>query len=237
MLRAAETHGARLFVNFQRRYGRPFEWVKEAVSQGKIGRLIGVQISQPGNEIINFGPHLIDAALNILDVPFACQPTHVLGAVEWSGRSYQGVPTESQIVGTIHFTDGVRMIVEAGERQPSRAPAIRFDGEDGFAELRLSALPGEPGIARGRFLGDSAVTVLESNENFHHGETDTNLYVDYALNDILRSVKASLPCRLDAATVLPGLEILLGLFASANSGKTMTFPLPLAESPFQRTQG
>ena len=82
MLKASEAHGARLFVNFQRRFGLPFQWVKEAVANGRIGKLIGAQVTQPGNKLIDFGPHLIDAVLNIMDAPFTRQPVSVLGAVE-----------------------------------------------------------------------------------------------------------------------------------------------------------
>ncbi len=233
MLRAAEKTGARLFVNFQRRYGQPFEWVKERVGTGSIGKVLGVQVSQPGNEVINFGPHLIDAALNVLNVPFDRHPVRAFGAVEWSDGLYQGVPVETQITGTVHFSDGSRMALEAGKHVAELAPVIRFDGELGFAELRLSPLPGEAGVARGRFRVHSAVTVLDSAENFHHGATDTNLYVDRALRDIVQAVENGLPCRLDADSVLPGLEILLALFESARQGRMLDLPLAQQESPFQ----
>jgi len=232
MLDAAEAHGARLFVNFQRRFGEPFEWVKAAVAQQRIGNLIGIQISQPGNEIINFCPHLIDAALNAMNVPFDRQPVRVFGAVEWSGSLYQGVPAESQLAGTVHFSDGTRMVVEAGEHQAQRVPTIRFDGEHGFVELRLSPLDSERGIARGCFKG--SLEVLETEENFHHGTTDKNLYVDRALKDILHAIKTGEPSRLDAATVLPGLEILLALFESANQRKMLSLPLKQQETSFVR---
>ena len=234
MIQAAEAHGARLFVNFQRRFGQPFEWVKAAVGEGRIGNLIGVQINQPGNEIINFGPHLIDAALNVMNVPFERQPVRVFGAVEWSDSLYQGVPTETQLIGTVHFSDGVQMVIEAGKLQAGRVPVIRFDGEYGFLELRLSPLEGESGIARGLFRGISEVTVCDTEENFHHGTTDKNLYVDRALKDILNAVKTGEPSRLDAATVLPGLEILLALFESANQREMLSLPLKQQETPFVR---
>ncbi len=234
MIQAAEAHGARLFVNFQRRFGLPFEWAKDAVAQGRIGNLIGVQISQPGNEIINFGPHLIDAALNVMNVPFDRQPVRALGAVEWAESLYQGVPVESQIVGTVHFSDGSRLVIEAGKLQPERVPIIRFDGEYGFIELRMSPLDGETGIARGSFKGSADINVLETEENFHHGATDTNLYVDRALKDILHAAKTGQPSRLEAATVLPGLEILLALFESANRRKMVELPLKQQEMPFVR---
>lgn len=235
MIQAAEACGARLFVNFQRRFGQPFEWVKKAVSDGRIGTLIGIQVSQPGNEVINFGPHLIDAALNVMNAPFERQPVRVLGGVEWSDTLYQGVPVETQLVGTVHFSDGVRMVIEAGKHHPERAPIIRADGELGFVELRLAPLESESGIARGCFSGSHEITVLECQENFHHGATEPNLYVDRALKDILHAVKTGESSRLDAATVLPGLEILLALFESANRGEMVSLPLQQQGTPFNRS--
>lgn len=232
MISAADAHQARLFVNFQRRFGSPFEWVKDAVLKGRIGKLIGAQVNQPGNQIINFGPHLIDAALNIMNVPFDRKPVRALGAVEWSESCYQGVPAEDQLVGTIHFSDGTRLVVDGGKHQANLAPVIRFDGEEGFAELRLSPHTGEAGIARGHFKGSSGITVFEAEENFHHGAVDTNLYVDRALCDILHAVQTGTPSRLDATTVLPGLEILLAIFESANQKKMLSFPLEQQETPF-----
>ena len=234
MIAAAEAHGARLFVNFQRRYGKPFEWVKEAMAKGRIGRVIGVQVTQPGNQIINFGPHLIDAALNILNVPGERRPVRVLGGLEWSKDDYQGVATEEQIIGTVRFDDGTRMIIEAGTKGAGRVPIIRFDGEQGFAELRLSPAEDETGIARGHFRGDANVTVLNTEENFHHGAVDKNLYVDRALKDILSAVATGSPSRLDAGTVLPGLEIMLALFESARQHKMVELPLCEEGSPFSR---
>ncbi len=234
MIKAASEAGARLFVNFQRRYGQPFEWAREAVSSGRIGKVTGVQINQPGNEVINFGPHLIDAALNVLDVPFARHPVRAFGAVEWSDGIYQGVAVEDQIAGTVHLSDGSRLILEAGRHSAEQVPILRFDGEEGFIELRLSPVASEAGMARGRFKDESRIVVLESEENFHHGAIDANLYVDRALKDILHSVETGIPCRLDATTVLPGLEIMLALFESARQRKMLDLPLVQQQSPFQR---
>ena len=232
MMQAAQAHGARLFVNFQRRFGKPFAWVKEAVASGKIGRLIGAQINQPGSQLINFGPHLIDAALNIMSAPGERTPTRVLGAVEWSDKQYQGVPAERQLVGTVQFSDGTRLVIEAGDQWPKSVPVLRFDGDDGFAELRLSPLSGEASMARGQFKGGTGISVLETDENFHHGNVDKNLYVDRALVHILDAIANGTPSELDAAAVQPGLEILLALFESAQQKKMLDLPLTQQESPF-----
>ena len=232
MLDAAKAHHARLFVHFQRRYGKPFEWVKEAVSSGRIGRLIGAQIIQPGAPLINFGPHLIDAALNIMGSPAERHPVSVLAGVEASDEPYQGVPAEAQLIGRVRFNDGTRLVVESGNTAVEQVPILRFDGEEGFAELRLMPVGQEGGIARGRFCGEAGISVLETEENFHHGAVDRNLYVDRAFRDIVQAVQSGAPCQLDAEAVLPGLEILLALFESARQRKAVGLPLAQQESPF-----
>ncbi len=232
MIEAAKTHGARIFVNFQRRFGKPFEWVKQAIAAGRIGRVISAQITQPGPQLIDFGPHLIDAALNMMNVPGERTPTKVLGAVEWSDNPYQGVPAEQQLIGTVRFSDGARLTIETGSHTPERVPIIRINGEEGFAELRLSPLPGEPSVARGLFRDGSGISILKTDENFHHGNIDKNLYVDRALLHLLDAIATGAPSELDASAVLPGLEVLLALFESSHQRRMLDLPLAQQESPF-----
>lgn len=232
MLQAAEAHGARLFVNFQRRFGAPFEWVKQTVGCGRIGRLVSVQINQPCNKLIDFGPHLIDAILNTIDAPATCQPVSALAGVEWCDELYQGIPVESQLIGTVHFNNGLELIVESGRNVPERAPILRFNGEEGFVEMLFNPHPEKRSVALGRLIGEPGITAFESEENFHHGDIDRNLYVSRALRDIVEAVTTGRPSRLDAQAVLPGLEILLGLFTSARDHAMVEFPLAEQNSPF-----
>jgi hypothetical protein len=57
------------------------------------------------------------------------------------------------------------------------------------------------------------------------------------LKDILHAFQSGGPSRLDAVTVLPGLEILLALFESANQGKMLPIPLMEQETPFRENMG
>lgn len=232
MIEAAEKKGARLFVNFQRRYGKPFEWVKEAVQAGRIGTLYGAQIVQPNVPLIDFGPHLLDAVVDVLEIPARRQVVKVLGAAAPSDKFYQGVPIESQFVGTAHLSDGTRIVVESGIHHAARAPIIRYDGDQGFAEMLISAPEGEKSVVRGRFKGEAGLSVLNVEENFHHGAVDANLYMDRALADMLQAFRTGAPSRLDARAVLPGLEILLSLFDSARRGEAVDFPPARHDSPF-----
>jgi predicted dehydrogenase len=221
MIAAAEAHGARLFVHFQRRYGLPFQWVHAAIAEGKIGELLSVQLFHPGPQFINFGPHLIDTAMNGLQVPERRYPVKVLATAEGPGQPYQGVATENNLVGNVLFNDGTRLMIESGIAAIKPVPLLRFNGTQGFAELHMSPLPGEAGIARLLHSGENELMVLDTEEDFHHGKVDRNLYIDRAFDAILSSLREGTPCQLDAESVMPGLQVMLALFESARQHQTV----------------
>ncbi len=155
MMEVAEKKGARLFVNHQRRYGRPFQWMREAIKEKKIGELTGIDIVQPGTNLLDFGPHLIDAALYFLGERRA---EEVLASVDISEISeYQGVPVEKHSFATVHLSDGVRLTIETGAGTRSKLPIIRAQGRDGFAELYGEVPQGAKSIFRALFRGEAEI--------------------------------------------------------------------------------
>ena len=227
MMEVAEK-GARLFVNHQRRYGRPFQWMREAIKEKKIGELIGIDIVQSGTNLLDSGPHLIDAALYFLGQR---QAEEVLAAVDISEISeYQGVPVEKHSFATVHLSDGVRLTIEAGAGTRLRLPIIRAQGSDGFAELHAEVPPGSKSIFRALFRGEAEIFNPPTNEHFHHSE-DSNLYVTRALADIVQGLKTGRPTRIDAEGAVRGLEIILAIYESARLGKTVRLPLQQEEFP------
>jgi len=230
---AADRTGCRLFVNHQRRYGRPFEWWREAVAGQKIGVLEGIEIAQPFDNFMNFGPHLVDAAL------FALGPdrkaTEVIAADDMTnGGVYQGARTEAQLVGSVHFNDGVRLSVEVGRKACQGLPVLRANGSQGFAELRLDAMPGEGGVFRGLYAGAPAVHSPATDEHFHHSE-DGTLYVHRALLDIVQALRTGSSTRIDADEAYRGLEIIMGLYESARLGRMLSFPITQDVFPLELT--
>ena len=174
MMAAAERSGARLFVNHQRRYGKPFEWFREAA--GKIGEVLSVDIVQPGPNLMDFGPHLIDAAL------FALGPERKLksmfAAIDWSGPEnlWHQVRFENQYLGSAHFEDGTRITIEAGRDIPGKLPILRLNGTLGFAELHLSPQADAQSVFRARLAGAAGVSSGATTEHYHHSE-DPALYM------------------------------------------------------------
>lgn len=222
MLDAAQSHGARIVVGFQRRYGAPFEAAQLAVDEGRIGQLRSVHIVHPGMGFVDFGPHLLDAALGWLS---PARPVTAFAAIRWSSdKLHQGEAVEQQLLGTVHFDDGARLVVESGEHVAKRSPILRADGDRGFVELALSPANDESGVLRGMSLDSGAITCATADENFHHGTVDTNLYFDRMLLDVARAHATGAATRVDAANALPGVEIMEAWALSAREGRAVSWP-------------
>jgi predicted dehydrogenase len=221
MIAAAAERGARLFVNHQRRYGQPFTWWRDAVAEGRIGELESVEVSQPFGKVMDFGPHLVDAALFALGE--TRRPFRVIGALDLStAGDYQGLKAEQHLLASVHFDDGVRLAIEVGNRACRRLPVLRANGTRGFAELRLDPLAGEASVFR--LAGDAGVTSPATNEHFHHSE-DGNLYFRRAYQDIEQALRTGAATRIDAAEALRGLEIILGAYESGRQRRMLEFPI------------
>lgn len=229
MMAAAAATGCRLFVNHQRRYGRPFEWWRDAIASQKIGALEGIDVAQPGDNIMNFGSHLVDAAL------FGLGPgrnaTAVIAAVDLTeAGEFQGATTEAQLAGSVHFDDGVRLSVEAGRKTCPAVPILRANGTQGFAELRLAAQPGEASVFRGLYAGSAMISSPATDEHFHHGDDET-LYHHRALLDIVQALRTGSPTRIDVGEAYRGLELIMGLYESARLRRMLAFPITQEDFP------
>ena len=230
MMEAAAQTGCRLFVHHQRRYGLPFEWWRDAVANADIGALEGIDIAAPMPKFMNFGPHLVDAAL------FALGPERravaVFGAADTSeAADFQGTRAEIQLLATVHFDDGVRLSIEGGKRACQRLPVLRANGTTGFAELLLEPLPGEGSVFRMVRAGEE-VHSPSTNEHFHHSE-DGALYVQRAYEDVHRALTTGCTIRVDAEEALRGLEIIMAAYESARLGRMVELPLEQEAFPLE----
>ncbi len=223
MMAAAAEHGARIFVGFQRRYGAPFVAAQAAIDGGKIGKMRSAHIVHPGMGFIDFGPHLVDAALGWFG---AAKPVAAFAAIRWSAdKRHQGDPVEEQLLGTVHFDDGARLVVESGGQAAKRSPILRADGDRGFLELVLSPEAGETGFLRGVSMDAGAISCAVANENFHHETVDTNLYFDRMLLDIAQAHETGAATRVDARHALTGVEIMEAWTLSARENRVVAWPV------------
>ncbi len=233
ILDTAAQAGARVFVNHQRRYARVLGEFRDAVQRGAAGELISFDVVQPGHCLMNFGPHLVDAALFAMG---SRTPVRILAAADFhTGSSHQAVPAEDHLAGFVHFDDGTRLSVAAGRNGASRLPLLRAHCTEGFAELHLSPLPGTSGVVRLVAAGKTILTP-EFDEHFHHGNEDKNLFCDRAAADIIRCASTGQPSRIDGSEAIRSLEILLGLFESARTRRMIELPMKQEDSPFDLPQ-
>ena len=215
MKEAADRAGARLFVNFQRRYGRPFERAKEAVRDGRLGKIVSVDLAQPCSNALDFGPHFVNAALFILGNP---APKAVFAGAEGLGSvPWHGMKVESRMTATIYLADGTRLDYSAMPENSWDAPAIRVNGANGFCEIWANKPVGAKGVFR--IVTSGGEENPEMDENFHHGDEDRFLYFERCYADIAKAIAAGEKSRVDFEHGYATQKILLAMYESAEKGR------------------
>jgi UDP-N-acetylglucosamine 3-dehydrogenase len=219
MMAKARASGARLFVNHQRRYGRPFEAFRDAATQ--VGDLLSVDVVQPFGNILDFGSHLIDAALFCLGE--ARRPDTLFAAVDWNGaQMWQGTKVESHALATVYFNDGVRLTYEAGRNPKVKHPLLRLNGSQGFAELHLEPAADAGNVFRAKLAGRADIVSLDSGEHIHHSE-DPALYMKRAVADFHRAMTTGSATRIDASEAYRALQLMTAIYESAEQQRTVKF--------------
>ena len=225
----AQKYGARLFVSFQRRYGQPFEWARETVQSGKIGRVYQVDLHQPFSNFLDFGPHFINSALYFLNDP---EPLSVTAVADEEGElPWHGMFVEKRLDAAIYFKNDLRFNVTASPENSMDTPLIRINGDKGFVELYMSKKEGMQSIFCR--MSDDGFENPVSEENFHHGDADKYLYFERSYADIANAVETGAVSRLDLVHGMLTQEILLAIYSAAQSGKRVMFDSSRIEPVFK----
>lgn len=215
MKAAADKAGARLFVNYQRRYGRPFELAKEAVESGRLGAVVSVDLAQPCSNVLDFGPHFINSALFILGNP---APAAVLAGADGLGKNlWHGVKTEERMTATIYLADGVRLDYTAMPENSWDAPVIRVNGTKGFCELWTNKPEGAKSVFR--LVTAAGEENPELDENFHHGDEDRFLYFQRCYAALAKAIRTGEKSRVDFEDGYATQKILSAVCKSAEMGR------------------
>ncbi len=219
MMEKAKACGARLFVNHQRRYGKPFEAFRDAAAN--VGELIGVDAVQPFGNILDFGSHVIDIALFALGTERRL--CSLFAAVDWNNaREWQGARVETRSLASVYFDDGVRLTFEAGSNPRVKHPLLRLNGSQGFAELHMEPACDASNVFRAKLAGGAGIVSLDSSEHIHHSE-DPTLYMRRAVADIGKAMREGKGTRIDAAEAYRGMQIMMGIYQSARQHATLKF--------------
>lgn len=230
MCEKARVAGARIFVNHQRRMGVAFEWFRQAVASGKLGELYGVDVIQPGPCILEFGPHLIDAALSVLGDR---KPAQVFAAVDMSRPvENKGLLFERNLLATVSYDDGTRLHLQAGEIS-SKSPILRANGSLGFAELHVAVPAGANSIFRMVTSAQAGLENPATDEHFHHSSSDPQIFYTRCIKHILDALQDKRASMFDVEEAMKGVEITVGAFESARLRKPLSFPIEQQAFPLQ----
>lgn len=232
MKAAADKVGTRLFVNFQRRYGEPFGQARAVVQSGRLGKVFTVELVQPCANALDFGPHFVNMALFLLGE--TAEPLEILAAADGLGEvPWHGMNVERRLSATLTMKDmsrgrqadaaegRVKVFFTADPDGNWTAPAIRVIGEKGYVELWAEKAAGMASVLR--IVTSEGIENPPMDENFHHGDADKNLYFERAYRDLGAAIAEGKPCRLDFVHGYLTQSILLGAYASAQTGRTFVF--------------
>ena len=226
---ASEAHGARLFVNFQRRYGAPFEWAREACLSGKIGRISHVELHQPFSNLLDFGPHFINSALYFLDNPELLSVTS--SAVEEGKHFWHGMYVEKQMDAAVYFKNDLRFTIVASPELTMDTPLIRVNGDRGYVELYMDKKEGMKSVFC--CMSADGFDNPACDENFHHGDEDRFLYFERCYSDIAEAVLTGKSTRVDFEHGELTQKILLAIYAAAQNNRKIVFDGSIVEPVFR----
>ena len=215
----AKKYGTRLFVNFQRRYGAPFQWAKETVASGKIGKVFHIELRQPCSNSLDFGPHFINSALFFIGEKM---PVSLTASADGMHEvPWHGMMTEKSMEASMIFADQLKINYTASQDNSPDLPVIRINGEKGFAELYMNKPEGMKSVF---CCGNaSGIENPESSENFHHGDEDRFLYFEYCYKGLARAIQTGESSLVDLEYGIRTQRILLAMYASAQTHRRIVF--------------
>ena len=207
--------GIKAVVSHQHRYGEHYRKVREIISSGALGRVHTVYGTATG-WMMHMLSHLIDYMRWYNGDAHA---DWVMGQAAGSGKFRDPHPSPDYIGGFIHFSNGVRGVVECGAGAPDvpevdywwRKCRIGAHGTDGFAEV-LTGGGWRVVTKGGAFSGGGCMNY----------ELDMPPYIQ-DIAGWLDDDKKEHPCCFENAYA--GFEIMMALCRSAVHGGQVQLPL------------
>ncbi|SFJ23917.1 Predicted dehydrogenase [Paenibacillus sp. UNC496MF] len=140
MARLAEASGCQLTFCHQRRFAAGNRLVREWLREGRIGKLLRMDLYSPPN-LLDCGTHTFDQALSFNGETGV---KWVLGAVDGTNPlNWFSVRAESMAVGTLVFANGVRAVLQTGGPDQDMHTGVRLVGSEGFVEVDWDGRIGE----------------------------------------------------------------------------------------------
>ncbi len=232
---ACRNSGVLLVIGHQRRVSRVLGLMRQAVCDGRIGRILRVEGSCPG-DLLSDGTHLLDSLHFLIG---GSSPEWVLGQV-YRGRCateeelsrnpflYQGTRyghlVEEGASAVFSMMDGIRLEIRTG---------TLWRPEEGYHHLELHGTDGML-IRNGDDASPSIELVCNGNrEPFGDPQVPDN-GLEQAHELLARTLLDGLPHPMEAVHALAGLEMLMGVYESARLRERIRFPLRQAANPLEQ---
>lgn len=221
MVEAARQAGVLLVVGHQRRYGGRWKQAKAMLQEGVIGQLLRIEAACDGWDAFQWGTHWIDIMRFFNDD----QPVDwVLAQVDrrWDRIAF-GHRLETECIAQVGFYNGVRGLLETGDRIAGDGFYNRLIGTEGMIEVNGVTHPLRAFTRTGSILPEAPTSGP-------HFPSD----VCRAISSALRAVESgSLQHPLDGASARITTEIVMAIYESARIGRLVELPLQQKESPLR----
>jgi predicted dehydrogenase len=213
--RMADASGVKVVVSHQHRYGTHYQKVKDVVASGALGRVHTVYGTATG-WMMHMLSHLIDYMRWFND---EAKAEWVMAQASGRGKLSDAHPSPDYIGGFVHFSNGVRGIVECGAGAPDvpevdywwRKCRVGAQGTDGFAEV----------LTGGGWRAVTRAGALSGSGSMDY-DLDMPPYIQQ-MADWLDDDEHVHPCNF--ASAYEGFEIMMALCRSAAGGGQTALPL------------
>lgn len=240
MIAAAEKGGVQLGVVLQCRFRKAIEAIKQAVDEGRFGRLVHGDAYMKWFRSTEYYSRdtwrssrsqgagvTIQHAFHYLDLLY-----HLMGPVQsvWArmtNLAHPHVELEDTAIALFKYANGAQGLLEASTAlYPGTDIRIEINGENGTAIMQGERITTwafkeeQEGDERIRKIGSEAIqTAATGAADFAYFEHQ------YLIEDMIQAIREGRPPRVTAQSARSSLEIALAMYASADSGREIALPL------------
>jgi len=248
MVLAARTANKQLVVDLQYRFMPSVEAAKALIEAGRVGRIVratcvestmrsaayyrsapwrGTWAGEGGGVLVNQAPHPLD-----LFCYLAGAPTRVVG---WTNTLSHAIECEDTVLAQVAFDDGGvgQLAFSTAEPTPLRIELIGDRARLDLTATTLSMTEWSPSLGRHIETDQTmyeppaaATTAIELREYGGDATTHEDLH-----RDVVEALREGRPPRVDAASVLPSVELANAIVVSAQRGGA-SVDLPLDRAVF-----
>lgn len=234
MIREAREAGVKLGVIFQNRYNDASEAIREAIDEGKLGRLLGARMFLTWNRSDDYykgsdwkgtwdkegGGVLIDQAIHTMDLMQWFMGDIDEIEAKYYTRAHDFIQVDDVAEGTLKFANGAVGFIYANCAYPYDAPIfLEIYGDKGLAQLH-----GDVATIK---IGNKTTTVLQNAEEVV-GKRYWGFSHERQISDFYEDVLAGRDPQIDGRAGKLAMAMVLAMYHSSRSNGKVDFARFLA---------